>query len=302
MAALGAAPALAFEITDLTPETPPAQAFSYGLDQYKSGDKVTAAEALDFAAQKGVPGAQWKLARMYAEGDGVARDDAKAFELFSDIIEHSADDATAAQAAPYVSSAYVRIGDYYYKGIPNSKVKPDFNRARQAFSYAASFFGNADAQFNLARMYYGGEGGERDLIQAAKWAKLSANKGNAGAKDLAIEISLDLAQAHLDGKEAEPSAREAAKWARQAADYGSIDGQALLGHILFQGDGNFRQPVEGLTYLTIALKRSEGKERWIADMHEEAMSAATANEWNMAKARADEWFAENAPTVAAKTN
>jgi TPR repeat protein len=302
VAALGVAPVAAFEIKDLTPETPPAQAFSFGLDQYKSGDKTTAAEALDFAAQKGVAGAQWKLARMYAEGDGVARDDAKAFELFSEVIAHANDDS-APQAAPFVSNAYVRIGTYYYQGIPNSKVKPDFSRARQAFSYAASFFGNADAQLNLARMYYDGEGGERDMIQAAKWAKLSADKGNPAAKALAIDVSLDLAQAHLDGKDTAKSAREAAKWARQAADYGSIDGQALLGHILFEGDGFFRQPVEGLMYLTIALRRSGGAERWIVDMHEEARSAATEDEWKAAKIRADEWLAANGGTMAtAKTN
>lgn len=303
VAALGVGPVAAFEIKNLTPETPPAQAFSFGLDQYKSGDKTTAAEALDFAAQKGVAGAQWKLARMYAEGDGVARDDAKAFELFSEVIAHADDDTSGVEAAPYVSNAYVRIGTYYYSGIPNSKVKPDFSRARQAFAYAASFFGNADAQLNLARMYYDGEGGERDLIQAAKWAKLSANKGNPAAKALAIDISLDMAQAHLDGKNAAHSAHEAAKWARQAADYGSVEGQALLGHILFDGDGYTREPVEGLMYLTIALMRSGGAERWIVDMHEDARSAATEDEWNAAKIRADQWMSSNAgATASAKTN
>src|SRR5665213_4256912 len=165
LAALGAAPALAFEIKDLTPETPPAQAFTYGLDQYNNGDKTTAAEALDFAAKKGVPGAQWKLASMYADGDGVSRDDMKAFKLFSELAaQGSEDDVTEAVAAPYVSNAYVRLGTYYREGIPNSKVKPDFSRARQAFTYAASFFGNAEAQLNLARMYYNGEGGDRDLV------------------------------------------------------------------------------------------------------------------------------------------
>ena len=78
------APALAFEIKDLTAETPPGTAFSYGLQQYNSGDKLTAIEALSFAAGKGITGAQWKLGNMYAEGDGVARDDVKAFEAGCD--------------------------------------------------------------------------------------------------------------------------------------------------------------------------------------------------------------------------
>lgn len=294
LAALGAAPALAFEIKDLTPETPPAQVFSYGLDQYNNGDKTTAAEALDFAAKKGIPGAQWKLASMYADGDGVSRDDMKAFQLFSQLAaQGSEDDATEAVAAPYVSNAYVRLGTYYRQGIPNSKVKPDFSRARQAYTYAASFFGNADAQFNLARMYYTGEGGDRDLVQAAKWANLSADKGNGRAKGLAVQICLELAQDYIDGKDVAPSAHEAARWARQAADYGSVEGQALLGHVLFEGDESFRQPVEGLMYLQIALARTRGNVRWILDMHEAARSVATQEQWNAAKQRADQWIAAN---------
>jgi TPR repeat protein len=304
LAVLGAAPAVAFEIKDLTPETPPAQVFTYGLDQYNSGDKATAAEALDFAASKGIPGAQWKLASMYADGDGVSRDDMKAFKLFSELAaQGSDDDVGAEQAAPYVSNAYVRLGTYYRNGIPNSKVKPDFSRARQAFTYAASFFGNADAQYNLALMYYNGEGGDRDLVQAAKWANLSADKGNAKAKDLAVQVCLELAQDYIDGKDVDPSAREAARWARQAADYGSVDGQALLGHILFEGDDSFRQPVEGLMYLQIALARSGGNVQWILDMHEAAHSAATGEQWSLAKQRADKWLAANpgALSVTAQT-
>jgi TPR repeat protein len=299
VSALGVGSAFAFEIKDLTPETPPAEAFTYGVDQYNNGDKTTAAEALDFAAQKGIAGAQWKLARMYADGDGVTRDDEKAFQLFSEVIANSSDDdSTDAAAAPYVSNAYVRLGNYYRDGIPNTKVKPDFSRARQAFTYAASLFGNSDAQLNLAKMYYSGEGGDRDLVQAAKWAKLSADKGNAEAKTLAIEVSLELAQAHLDGKDATKSTREAAKWAKQAADYGSVDGQALFGHILFEGDGLFRQPVDGLMMLTIALERSGGTVRWISDMHEEARSAATDDEWNTAKLRADQWMKAHPAMIA----
>jgi uncharacterized protein len=296
-AMLTAGPALAFEIKDLNEQTPPSEAFSFGLNQYKSGDKLTAIEALNFAAQKGVAGAQWKLGSIYAEGDGVARDDLKAFGFFSDVVTNADEDELSGdRAAPFVSNAFVRLGTYYRQGIPNSGVKADFSRARQLFANAASMFGNADAQLQLAVMNYYGEGGARDLIQAAKWANLAAEKGNPDARELAIQVSLDLAEAHLRGEGTQRSAREAAKWARQAADYGSIDGQALLGHILFEGDGMSRQPVEGLTYLTIALSRSGGKERWIADLHEQARSAATEAEWNLARIRADEWIAAN-PTL-----
>jgi len=294
-AALGVVgPGAAFEIKDLTAETPPAEAFSYGLNQYRSGDKSTAAEALNFAAEKGIAGAQWKLGNMYAEGDGVPRDEYKAFELFSEVAAHAGDEEGGTpQSAPFVSNAFNRLGTYYRLGIANSKVKPNFRLARQFYYNAASVFGNAEAQLNLARMYYGGEGGDRDLIQAAKWANLATDKGNPEARALAIDIALDLAQAHLDGNDVGPSMREAARWAKRAADYGSLEGQALLGHILFEGDGIARRPVDGLMLMTVALIRSGGGERWIVDMHEEARSAATLEEWNAAKLRADDWLAAN---------
>ena len=37
---------------------------------------------LEHAAEQGVPGAIWKLGRMYADGDGVTKDKARAFEYF----------------------------------------------------------------------------------------------------------------------------------------------------------------------------------------------------------------------------
>jgi hypothetical protein len=72
-----------------------------------------------------------------------------------------------------------------------------------------------------------------------------------------------------------------------------MEGQAMLGYILFEGDGASRRPVDGLTMLTIALARSDPDERWIMDMHEQARSTATESEWNAAKMRAEQWLAQN---------
>ncbi len=147
-------------------------------------------------------------------------------------------------------------------------------------------------------MFYNGEGGERDLVQAAKWANLAADKGNPAAGGLLVEISLELTRTLLGSEGATPNPRQAAKWAKIAADHGSVDGQALYGHILFLGDGITRQPVEGLMYLTIALARSGANQGWILDMHEQARSAASEAEWNAAKKRADEWLARNPAKIA----
>ena len=109
-----------------------------------------------------IPIAQWKLGRMYADGDGVAQDDLRAFEYFSRIANAHAEDSPSAPQAAIVANAFVALGRYYLNGIPNSKIKADTERAREMFSYAASYFGNADAQYDLARLYLKGIGTPRD--------------------------------------------------------------------------------------------------------------------------------------------
>ena len=176
--------ALALDAKTLDKNATPVEAFRFGFNAYKQGDKEAAVEALTYAAEKGHAAAQWKLGRMYAEGDGLTKDDMKAFELFSEVADAHADDNPSGASARFVSNSFVALGLYYRDGIPNSTVTPDFFRARQMFAYAASYFGDSDAQLNLARMYYEGQGGERDPRQAVRWAKLAANKGNVGAQAL----------------------------------------------------------------------------------------------------------------------
>ncbi len=72
---------------------------------------------------------------------------------------------------------------YYLNGIPNSKIKSDPERAREMFSYAASYFGNADAQYDLARLYLRGAGSSRDDFRyGARWLGLAAQKGQHQAQ------------------------------------------------------------------------------------------------------------------------
>jgi TPR repeat protein len=141
--------------------------------------------ALQYAAEGGHPIAQWKLGRMYASGDGVAQDDVRAFEYFSRIANAHAEDSPSAPQAQIVANAFVALGRYYLNGIPNSKVKADPDRAREMFSYAASYFGNADAQYDLARLYLKTADASRDDFRyGARWLGLAAQKGQHEAQAL----------------------------------------------------------------------------------------------------------------------
>src|SRR5665647_3355868 len=155
-----AAPALAFDGAPATSDTAiPVVAAQPGTaaalkKAIPSTSPDTSLTSLQYAAEGGHPIAQWKLGRMYANGDGVAQDDLRAFGYFSRIANAHAEDSPSAPQAAVVANAFVALGRYYLNGIPNSKNKSDPERAREMFSYAASYFGNADAQYDLAPVSY----------------------------------------------------------------------------------------------------------------------------------------------------
>jgi exopolysaccharide production negative regulator len=162
----------------------PVEAFRSGTQALRAGEKDKAVTSLQYAAEQGHAMAQWKLGRMYAEGDGVQQSDLRAFEYFSRIANAYADDSPGTPQARFVANAFVALGHYYLEGIPNSAIKSDASRAHEMFSYAASYFGDPDAQYFLARLYIDGKGGPRDPRQAARWLSLAANKGQHQAQAL----------------------------------------------------------------------------------------------------------------------
>ena len=91
-------------------------------------------------------------------GDGVPHDDLKAFEYFSKIADENADESPDSPNAGVVANAFVALGTYFLDGIKGTYVKPNPARAHEMFHYAASYFGDANAQYNLARLYLEGTG------------------------------------------------------------------------------------------------------------------------------------------------
>jgi TPR repeat protein len=106
----------------------------------------------------------------------------QAFQYFSRVASDHAESSPWTQQARFVANAYVSLGNYYLNGIPNSPVQVDTDRAYGLFSYAASYFGDPDAQYYLARLYLDGTGTAKDVRQAARWFKLAAYKGQYQAQ------------------------------------------------------------------------------------------------------------------------
>jgi uncharacterized protein len=223
------------------------QALRAGIDDLNAGDTASSVEALTYAADGGQPIARWKLGEMYADGIGVERNDVKAYQYFNQLVEDYDEDAPDQRNRGAISNAFVAVGVYCLAGIPNSSVRADPERARGLFQYAASTFGDPDAQYNLAHMYITGAGGlDKDDIVALRWLMLAAGKGHR------------------------PS-------------------QALLGHMLFAGDGVPAQRARGLMWLTIAKNGAEGpRDEWIRNLYQSDFAAATEGERKTAAAMLDE--------------
>jgi TPR repeat protein len=161
-----------------------AEAFRTGMQLLQAGDVKNGVSTLEYAGEHGHPIAQWKLGRMFADGSQVGRDEARAFRYFQDIVENHSDDSLGTPASRFVANAYVSLGGYYMTGIANSAIKPNPQRARELFAYAASYLRDAEAQYRLGQMLLEGQGGPKDPWQGARWLKLAAEKDHAQAQAL----------------------------------------------------------------------------------------------------------------------
>jgi hypothetical protein len=173
---------------------------------------VSSLSALQNAADAGDTIALWKLGRMYAEGNSVAQNDLLAFDYFSRIADAHGQISPCAPEAQIVANAFVALGRYYLNGIPNSKITADPERAREMFSYAASYFGNADAQYDLARLYLK----RNDFRYGARWLGLAAQKGQHQAQAL-------LGQMLFDGDQLPRQAARGLMWLTLARDSAAPD-------------------------------------------------------------------------------
>jgi uncharacterized protein len=137
--------------------------------------------SLEDAAAAGQPMALWRLGTMYENGEGVAKDDVKAFGYFSQIANDHADAAPRGVDADIVAQSFVKMGDYYRHGLPDAGIDKDPDKAEQLILHAATYFGNADAQYRVGELYLNSSN-DPNPLQGARWLSLAAHKGHVAAQ------------------------------------------------------------------------------------------------------------------------
>ena len=117
-------------------------------------------------ADHGDATSMWNLGVLYANGQGVAQDYAKAREWYQKAVDKGSADAM------------YKLGNLYDDG---QGVAQDYAKAREWYQKAADK-GSAEAMFTLGLHYDYGQGVAQDFAKAREWYEKAADKGDASAK------------------------------------------------------------------------------------------------------------------------
>lgn len=187
-AAIAVQPVIAADASVTRSANEPIAAFRKGVAAYKARDAKTAVEAFELASKEGILGAELYLARMYSRGELVAQDDSKAFEQYMRIVRGFADLDAEHAGAKFVAEAFVAVGRYYERGLPDRGITRNVSKAARFYGHAASYFRDPAAQFKLARLYLKDNGLARNIPVAAKWLHSAAKKNHAPSQALLAEL------------------------------------------------------------------------------------------------------------------
>jgi uncharacterized protein len=151
-------------------------------DSQSDSGQDDALKALEAAADAGQPIALWRLGTMYESGKGVQKDDVRAFGYFSRIANENANTPPSSLEADIVAQSFVKVGEYYRAGLPDAGIAKDSQRSVALLMHAATYFADAQAQYEIGQLYLNGESLGQSALQGARWLSLAARKGHVAAQ------------------------------------------------------------------------------------------------------------------------
>jgi hypothetical protein len=228
-----------------------AELYDDGLMAYTSGNFVKAGELFMAAAEKGSPGAEHMLMRLFTEGKLQAVDmDNETLKWTRKAAENGIKQAQFQLAEIYAKkqgdvkqaiqwyrlaadqnhpAAYFELGDIYSKGAKD--LVADARIGTRMYQIAASEFdvyaqkGNPEYQYALAGMYQHAKGVSKNMRLAVKWMVKSAQQGHVLAQ-------LDLGRLYANGVDVTRDINEARHWLNLAAAQGNSQASTLANDML----------------------------------------------------------------------
>jgi TPR repeat protein len=147
-------------------------------------DRGAAVKALTALVDQGYAPAQYALGMAYYDGEGVGRDDQKAFVNL------------LAAATQHYPAAENMIGSFYGAVSPRHDVCPHDPAEAARWYRRSADHGHSAGMFNYAQSASSGLGVERDQAEAYVWASLAVRCSTARSRP--AEVLRDRAAADLD--------------------------------------------------------------------------------------------------------
>ncbi len=115
--------------------------------------------------------------------------------------------------------------------------------------------GNADAQFRLGLLFFGGEGVEKSPAKTEDLWRAAASQGDTTAEYF-------LGMFYYEGSGGAPNYSEAAKWHRLAAEHGNLMSAGLLAQLYSSGKGVKKDEGKAVAWERFAAERGDGLQQF----------------------------------------
>jgi TPR repeat protein len=214
------------------------------------------------AAEQGSAEAQYKLAKMYEDGDGVAKDAVKAVEWY----RKAADQGN--------EKAQIFLGLMYHRG---EGVTKDVAMAEEWYRKAAGQ-GDARSQFFIGLVYdNAAKNVTKDAVMAVEWYRKAAEQGYAEAQNL-------LGLAYSLGEGVAKDTAKAVEWYRKAAEQSDAEAQYRLGLAYSLGEGVIEDDVVAVEWYRKSAEQGNALAQYFIGMSYETgvgvpKDAVKAVEW-----------------------
>ncbi|HET9843090.1 MAG TPA: tetratricopeptide repeat protein [Gammaproteobacteria bacterium] len=196
-------------------------------------DPKNAAIWFEQAADLGHPDAQFNLAILYLEGDGIEKNEEKAYDWFLQASEQDHKEANAYLAFMNllgIATAYdpkVAIELYISSLEDNTTPIAQEENIKDPVLDAAEK-GNPQAQYEIGLRFLHGDGVKKDSIEAFEWLQEAATLNHNPAQ-------YELGMMFLEGKGVAQDSKTAIHWLTKAAENNNPQAQYELGLLYFTG-------------------------------------------------------------------
>ncbi len=216
-----------------------AQTFEQSHAAYERKDYRTAFAGFKKLAEQGLAIAQINLGLMYADGEGVPKNEQQAVAWYRKAAEQGSATAQMSLGVMYADG----------RGVPKDE------QQAAAWYRKAAEQGLASAQSILGVRYLKGRGVPKDEQQAVVWFRKAAEQGYAIAQS-------DLGVMYHTGQGVPKDDREAVVWYRKAAEQGLDGAQHNLGVMYGNGEGVPKDDQQAVAWYRKAAEQGYAKAQY----------------------------------------